>query len=62
MSKYFSMNDVPVGTKMKINSTKEVCILIQIFNFPTTFKVQKEDGIQLVCKTHEVEILEETTT
>ena len=62
MSKYFSMNDVPVGTKMKINSTKEVCILIQIFNFPTTFKVQKEDGSQLVCKTHEVEILEETAT
>ena len=56
------MNDVPIGTKMKINSTKEVCILIQIFNFPTTFKVQKEDGSQLVCKTHEVEILEETTT
>ena len=58
MSKYFSMNDVPIGTKMKINSTGEICTLIQIFNFPTTFKVQKDDGAKLVFKTHEVEILE----
>ena len=61
MSKYFSMNDVPVGTKMKINSTGEVCTLVQIFNFPTTFKVEKEDGSQVVFKTHEVEIVEEKT-
>ena len=52
------MNDVPIGTKMKINSTGEICTLIQIFNFPTTFKVQKDDGAKLVFKTHEVEILE----
>ena len=55
------MNDVPVGTKMKINSTGEVCTLVQIFNFPTTFKVEKEDGSQVVFKTHEVEIVEEKT-
>ena len=61
MSKYFSMNDVPIGTKMKIKGTEEVCTLVQVFNFPTTFKVEKDDGSQVVFKTHEVEIVEEKT-
>ncbi len=59
MSKYFSMNDVPIGTRMKIHSTNEIVTLIEIFNFPTTFKVEKENGRHIVCKTHEIEILDE---
>lgn len=57
MGKYFSMNNVPIGTKMKIKSNGKVGILLEIFHYPTTFKVQFDDNSNGVFKTHEVEII-----
>ena len=33
--KYYSMNQVPIGTKMIVKSTKEEVELLEIQNFPT---------------------------
>tara|TARA_Y100001970_G_scaffold44170_1_gene55155 strand:- start:360 stop:557 length:198 start_codon:yes stop_codon:yes gene_type:complete len=57
MGKYFSMNNVPIGTKMKIKSNGKVGTLLEIFHYPTTFKVQFDDNSNGVFKTHEVEII-----
>ena len=56
---YYSMNEVPIGTKVKIKNSELIGSIIDIFHFPTTFKVEFEDGTFQVHKTHEVEILEE---
>tara|TARA_B110000196_G_scaffold64251_1_gene54063 strand:+ start:176 stop:343 length:168 start_codon:yes stop_codon:yes gene_type:complete len=37
--KYFSMNEVPVGTKMVVKETGKEVILEAVYNFPTTFKL-----------------------
>ena len=39
MDKYFSMNTVPLGTKMKIKHNNKEGILLKIFHYPTTFKI-----------------------
>ncbi len=57
MGKYFSMNNVPIGTKMKIKSNGKVGTLLEIFHYPTTFKVEFDDNSNGVFKTHEVEII-----
>tara|TARA_Y100000590_G_scaffold3036_2_gene4056 strand:+ start:2024 stop:2218 length:195 start_codon:yes stop_codon:yes gene_type:complete len=54
--KYYSMNEVPIGTKMKIKETGEEVFLVEIQNFPTTFKVKKSNGVTSSCFTYEVEI------
>ena len=58
---YFSMNEVPVGTKVKIKDSNLIGKIIEVFHFPTTFKIQFEDGSYNIHKTHEVQILEESS-
>ena len=55
--KYFSMNEVPVGTKMIVKGSREKVILEKVHNFPTTFKTVNKEGIQKTYYTYEVEIL-----
>ncbi len=56
---YRNMNTIPLGTKMKIKKTGELVTLLQIFHYPTTFKVKFEDGRTESVRTHSVEFLEE---
>ena len=44
---YRNMNTIPIGTKLKIKKTGELVTLVQIFHYPTTFKVEFNDGITL---------------
>ena len=55
---YKNMNTVPVGTKMKIKKTGELVTLVQIFHYPTTFKVEYGNGSFDSVRTHEVEFIE----
>ena len=55
--KYFSMNEVPVGTNMIVKETGEKVILLEIHNFPTTFKTKDEGGIEKNYYTYEVDIV-----
>ena len=54
---YYSMNEVPIGTRMKVKKTEEVVTLIEIQNFPTTFLAENSVGLKEKYSTHEVEIL-----
>ena len=54
--KYYSMNEVPIGTKMKIRETGEEVTLIEIQNFPTSFKVEDVDGNINSYFTYQVDI------
>ena len=56
--KYYSMNEVPLGTKMKIKSSGLKGELVEIQNFPTTFKVKDENGIINNFYTYEVDIID----
>ena len=55
--KYFSMNEVPVGTNMIVKATGEKVTLLEIHNFPTTFKTKNEGGIEKNYYTYEVDII-----
>jgi len=55
--KYYSMNEVPIGTEMKVKKTGEIVVLIEIQNFPTTFVTENSTGFKEKYLTHEVEIL-----
>ena len=55
--KYYSMNEVPIGTEMIIKSSGLKGVLIDIQNFPTTFKVKDENNLINNYYTYEVEIL-----
>ena len=55
--KYFSMNEVPVGTNMIVKETGEEVTLLEIHNFPTTFKTKNEGGIEKNYYTYEVDII-----
>ena len=57
-NKYFSLNEVPLGTKMIVKETKEEVELVEIQNFPTTFIAKSKDGIKSNYYTHEVEIVD----
>ena len=59
MNKYFNMNDVPIGTKVKIKDNDLTGKIVEIFHFPTTFKIEFEDNSYQVYKTHEIELLED---
>ena len=59
MAKYFSMNTVPLGTKMKIKHNNKEGVLLKIFHYPTTFKIGFNDESWKVYKTHEIEIIED---
>ena len=56
-NKYYSMNEVPIGTKMIIKSSKKKGTLLEIQNFPTTFKIEDEEGNVNNYYTYEVEII-----
>ena len=55
--KYFSLNEVPIGTKMVVKETKEEVELVEIQNFPTTFIITLSNGMKNSYLTHEVEII-----
>jgi len=55
---YKNMNTVPIGTKLKIKRTGEIVTLVQIFHYPTTFKVEYEDGKFDSLRTHAVEFID----
>ena len=55
--KYFSMNEVPKGTKMIVKETGEEVFLLEIQNFPTTFKAKNKEGITHNYYTYEVDII-----
>ena len=56
---YKNMNTVPIGTKMRIKKTGELVTLLQIFHYPTTFKVEYDDGRFDSVRTHEIEFVDE---
>ena len=56
---YRNMNTIPIGTKLKIKKTGELVTLVQIFHYPTTFKVEFNDGTTESVRTHAVEFLED---
>jgi hypothetical protein len=56
--KYYSMNDVPIGTKMIVKSTEEEVVLLEIQNFPTTFITENTDKVKKNYMTYEVEIID----
>ena len=54
---YYSLNQVPIGTKMIIKETNEEVELLEIQNFPTTFITKSLDGKKEKYLTHQVKIL-----
>ena len=56
---YKSMNEVSIGTKVKIINSDLIGNIVEVFHFPTTFKVELENGKFQIYKTHEVELLED---
>ena len=55
--KYFSLNEVPIGTKMIIKKTNQEVVLVEIQNFPTTFITKSSEGEINNYLTHQVKIL-----
>ena len=55
--KYYSLNQVPIGTEMIVKSSGEKGVLLEIQNFPTTFKIEDSLGEVKNYYTYEVEIL-----
>ena len=53
--KYYSMNQVPIGTNMVVKSSGKKVVLLEVQNFPTTFKVKDEEGLIECYYTYEVE-------
>ena len=54
--KYYSMNEVPIGTKMLVKKSGEQVVLVEIQHFPTSFKTKDKDGIINSYLTYEVDI------
>ena len=54
--KYYSMNEVPAGTKMIVKATNKEVSLVQVQHFPTSFKAKDEQGSISNYYTYEVEI------
>ena len=59
MNKYFNMNEIPIGTKVRIKEKDLIGNIVEIFHFPTTFKVELEDNSFKVYQTHEIELLDD---
>tara|TARA_B100000575_G_scaffold41953_1_gene29517 strand:+ start:99 stop:260 length:162 start_codon:yes stop_codon:yes gene_type:complete len=53
------MNTIPLGTKLKLKKTGEIVTLIDIFHYPTTFKVEYANGQFDNVRTHAVEFIDE---
>ena len=58
MGKYFNMNELEVGTKIKIKKTEKIGILKVVHHYPTTFTIEFENGSFQNFKTNEVEIVQ----
>ena len=56
--KYYSMNEVPIGTNMIIKKTGLKGVLLEIKNFPTMFKLEDENKNINNYYTYEVEIID----
>jgi len=56
-NKYYSMNEVPIGTEVIIKSSGKKGILMDIQHFPTSFKIKDEDDVINNYFTYEVELL-----
>ena len=54
---YHTMNDVPIDTIMVIKKSNKKGMLKEIIAFPTTFKIELENGEIQYCLTHEVDII-----
>ena len=58
MNKYFNMNEIPVGSKVKVKDKNLIGNITEIFHYPTTFKVVFKDDSFGVYKTHEIELID----
>ena len=56
--KYFSKNQVPAGTRMIIKETGIEVTLLEVINFPTTFKTKHDNGEVKNYYTYEVDIID----
>tara|TARA_Y100001936_G_scaffold22813_1_gene20399 strand:- start:385 stop:546 length:162 start_codon:yes stop_codon:yes gene_type:complete len=53
------MNTIPLGTKLKLKKTGQIVTLVDIFHYPTTFKVEYDNGQFDNVRTHAVEFIDE---
>ncbi len=58
MGKYFNMNELEVGTPLKIKKTWNVGTLKVVHHYPTTFTIEFEDGSFQNFKTNEIELIQ----
>ena len=58
MGKYFNMNDLEIGTTLKIKKSGVLGKLRKIHHYPTTFTIDFEDGSFHNFKTNEIELVE----
>ena len=58
MGKYFNMNELEVGTELKITKTGNIGTLKVVHHYPTTFTIEFEDGSFQNFKTNEVELIQ----
>ena len=58
MGKYFNMNELEVGTELKIKKTGNVGTLKVVHHYPTTFTIEFEDGSFQNYKTNEIEFVQ----
>jgi len=58
MGKYFNMNELEVGTPLKIKKTGNVGNLKVVHHYPTTFTIEFEDGSFQNLKTNEIELIQ----
>ena len=58
MSKYFNMNEIEIGTELKIKKTGNVGTLKVVHHYPTTFTIEFEDGSFQNYKTNEIELVQ----
>ena len=56
---YRNMHTIPLGTKLKLKKTGEIVTLIDIFHYPTTFKIEYDNGQFDNVRTHAVEFIDE---
>ena len=58
MGKYFNMNELEVGTELKIKKTGNVGTLKVVHHYPTTFTIEFADGSFQNYKTNEIELVQ----
>ena len=58
MGNYFNMNELEVGTELKIKKTGNVGKLKVVHHYPTTFTLEFEDGSFQNYKTNEIELVQ----